>query len=71
MEYGSLRRELGMTLGFDLALSESGTCGVFFDEDEISFEVSDGRLFIMADLGSSEGREDACLRMLRAAKAAH
>ena len=67
MEYGSLLRELGMTLGFDLALSESGTCGVFFDEDEISFEVSDGRLFIMADLGSSEGRENACLRMLRAA----
>jgi hypothetical protein len=67
MEYGSLLRELGATLGFDLALSEAGTCGVLFDEDEISFEVSDGRLFVMADLGSYEGREAVAVRMLKAA----
>ena len=67
MDYGALLRELGTTLGFGLKLSQNGTCGVFFDEDEVSFEFYDGRLFIMADLGPSEGREDAAVRMLKAA----
>lgn len=67
MEYSALLRELGGVLGFDLALSDQGTCGVFFDEDEVFFEVNDGRLFIMAELGSSEGRDEACVRMLKAA----
>ena len=67
MEYAALIRELGNVLGIDLALTEAGTCGVFFDEDEVMFEVSEERLFIMADLGPSEGRGDAALRLLRAA----
>ncbi len=66
MEYAALIRELGNVLGIDLALTEAGTCGVFFDEDEVMFEVSEERLFIMADLGPSEGREDAHARLLRA-----
>jgi hypothetical protein len=67
MEYTSLLRELGNALGFDLALSDAGTCGIVFDEDEVMFEISEGRLFITADLGPSEGREDACMSMLKAA----
>lgn len=67
MEYSALIRELGNVLGIDLTMTEAGTCGVFFDEDEVMFEVSEGRLFIMADLGPSEGRSDAALRLLRAA----
>ena len=67
MEYPALMRELGTTLGFDLAFSDAGTCGVFFDDDEICFELDDNRLFIMADLGSSEGREADYERILKAA----
>ena len=67
MEYMSLLRELSNALGFDLALSDAGTCGIVFDEDEVMFEINENRLFIMADLGSSEGREDACVSMLKAA----
>lgn len=67
MEYSALIRELGGVLGFDLAFSADGTCGVFFDEDEIFFELNDKRLFIMAELGSSEGRELDCMRLLKAA----
>lgn len=67
MKYSALLRELGNVLGFDLTLSHDGICAVFFDEDEIGFEISEERMFIMAELGSSGGREDACLRMLQAA----
>ncbi len=67
MQYSSLIQELGHTLGFDLAFTDAGTCGVFFDDDEILFEMNEGRLFIMADLGPSEGRDDAAMRMLCAA----
>ncbi len=67
MEYPALIRELGNTLGFSLAFSDEGTCGVFFDDDEVMFELNENRLFIMADIGTAEGREDACMRMLKAA----
>ena len=67
MDYSVLIQELGNALGIELAFSDAGTCGVFFDQDEILFEVNEGRLFIMADLGPSEGRSDAAMRLLRAA----
>ncbi len=67
MEYSALIRELSSALGIDLQLSDKGTCGVFFDDDEVMFEINDGRLFIMADLGPSGGREDAAVRLLQAA----
>jgi len=67
MEFKALIRELGSVLDIDLAFSGEGTCGVFFDEDEIHFEISEGRLFIMADLGPCEGRDDVAPRLLRAA----
>ncbi|MBP3731445.1 MAG: type III secretion system chaperone [Mailhella sp.] len=66
MEYTSLLRELSSTLGFDLAISDSGTCGIIFDEDEVMFEINEKRLFIIADLGSCNGREDACMSLLKA-----
>ncbi len=66
MEFSALIRELGSSLGFELAFSEAGTCGVFFDRDEILFELNENRLFIIADLAPSEGREDAYARMLKA-----
>ena len=31
------------------------------------FEVSEARLFILADIGQAQGRDDAALRLLRAA----
>ena len=43
--------ELGRAIGIDLKLSEAGTCGVFFDDDEVFFELHDGRLYLIADLG--------------------
>ena len=67
MDYPALIRELGGVLGFDLEFSDVGTCGVFFDEDEVLFEIYDTRMFIMADLGSSAGRDADCVRMLKAA----
>ncbi|MBQ9406766.1 MAG: type III secretion system chaperone [Desulfovibrio sp.] len=61
-----LLHELGRTLGFELKLSEAGTCGVFFDDDEVIFEQHDGQLYLIADLGSAAGREDAYGRLLAA-----
>ena len=58
--------ELGRALGIELKLSEAGTCGVFFDDDEIIFESHDGQLYLIADLGPAEGREDAYGRLLAA-----
>lgn len=66
MEYAALMRELGSVLGIDLAFSDAGTCSIFFDESEVMFEINENRLFIMADLGASEGRVDAAWRLLRA-----
>lgn len=67
MQFPALITELGQTLGMKLALPESGTCGVIFDEDEVSFELNDGRLFIMADIAPAEGHEADLPRLLRAA----
>ena len=58
--------ELGRALGIDLRLSEAGTCGVFFDEDEIFFERHEDQLYLIAELGTSAGREDAHSRLLEA-----
>ena len=67
MQFASLIQELGEKLGMDLDLPESRVCVVIFDEDEVSFEVNDGRLFIMADIAPAEGHEEALPRLLRAA----
>ncbi len=61
-----LIRELSRNLNLDLQLSEEGTCGVFFDNDEIFFEVHEDQFYLIADLASAEGREDAYSRLLSA-----
>ncbi len=62
----ALIRELGKALGFELEMSTHNTCGVFFDKDEVVFELHEAQLYIMADLGSSAGRTDAHTRLLEA-----
>lgn len=58
--------ELGRALGIDLKLSDAGTCGVFFDDDEVIFESHEGQLYLIADLGPAAGRADAYGRLLAA-----
>lgn len=58
--------ELSRNLGIELKLSDAGTCAVFFDDDEIIFEAHEGLLYLIADLGPAEGREDAYGRLLAA-----
>ena len=66
MNRKALIRELGKALGFELEMSTQNTCGVFFDKDEVVFELHETQLYIMADLGSSAGRTDAHTRLLEA-----
>ncbi|MGN1149976.1 MAG: type III secretion system chaperone [Sutterella sp.] len=66
MQPEQLVAELGTTLGIDLKLSDQGTCRVVFDEDEVDFEVSGERLFVIADIASASGRADAYGRLLSA-----
>ena len=66
MNIEQLIDELGHALGIDLKLSEAGTCGVLFDKDEIFFERHEGQLYLIAELGSAAGREDAYRRVLEA-----
>ena len=58
--------ELGHALGIDLKLSEAGTCGVFFDKDEVFFERHESQLYLIAELGPAAGREGAYRRVLEA-----
>ena len=58
MSFDSLIRQLGEETGTGLSLSETGTCGVIFGDNEVDFEEYDGRLFIYASIGPCEGRED-------------
>ncbi len=66
MNKGLLLDELGRVLGVSLKLSDKGTCGLFFDEDEVIFELHEGQLYLIADLGPAEGRQDAYGRLLEA-----
>lgn len=58
--------ELGAKLGISLNLSEAGTCRVFFDEDEVDFELAGKSLYVMADVSSAAHRENAYGRLLEA-----
>ena len=66
MNAHALIQKLGEALGFKLELSHQHTCAVFFDHDEIIFEKHEDQLYIIADLGSAEGRADAHTRLLEA-----
>ncbi len=64
MNCEDLIQKLGERLNLELILSPQGTCRVQLDEDIVDFEKVDEALYIMADVGSSEGREDAYLPLL-------
>ena len=66
MKAEELIKELGRTLGAALELSPVGTCSAAFDGDVVEFEQVDDTLWIYADLGSSQNREDAALSLLAA-----
>ncbi len=59
MNSEELIQKLGERLDIQLQLSPQGTCRVELDSDIIDFEKVDNSLFIMADIASAEGREDA------------
>ena len=64
MNAEELIKELGRTLGAPMELSPVGTCRAAFDGDIIEFEKVDGDLWVIADLGSAENREDAVASLL-------
>ncbi len=66
MNAQELVAELGVKLGISLELSETGTCRVHFDDDDVDFEQAGNALYIMADIASAAGREDICGRLLAA-----
>lgn len=66
MNASELVTTLGAQLGVDLRLSESGTCRVLFDNESVDFEQTGDALYIMADIASASGREDAFPRLLAA-----
>ncbi len=57
MKASELIHCLGPMLGADLPASGDGPVLVLFDEDAVDFQAADGRLFVMADIGSAEGCE--------------
>ena len=62
-----LLKELSDKLGFELKLSEYGTCAVRFDKDEVVFEKNGYRLFLIADLADAgEVQEHVLRRFLEA-----
>lgn len=64
MNAEGLIKELGRTLGAPMELSPVGTCRAAFDGDVIEFEKVEDDLWIMADLGSAQNREDAVASLL-------
>lgn len=66
MNAAELVAGLGAKLGVSLKLGEAGTCRVHFDDDTVDFEQSGDSLYIMADMGSASGREEAYGRLLTA-----
>ncbi len=66
MTYDEIISELGRNIGIeDLCFSSEDNCSVVFDKkDEIVFEKSDSRMFMIASLGSSVGKEDVYRRLL-------
>ncbi len=61
-----MMQKLGEALGFTLEMSAQDTCAVIFDQDEVIFEQHEDQLYLIADLASSAGREDAYARLLEA-----
>ncbi|SFS49465.1 Tir chaperone protein (CesT) family protein [Succinivibrio dextrinosolvens] len=60
MNGAELIRQLGQKIGIDdLSFSNDNNCGVLFDEDDVLFELTNGNLFIAAEIGHVENSERA------------
>lgn len=66
MKLEELLAKLGETIGVDTTLSDEGTAGIVFDGDEVDFELAGPRLYIIADLGAAEGKNDMFGEILEA-----
>ncbi len=66
MTYDEIISELGKNIGIDdLSFSHENNCCVVFDKkDEIVFEKSDNRMFMIANLGTSHGKENVFRSLL-------
>lgn len=62
----ALVEELGHRLGIELKFSNDGVCGVLFDRDEVTFELSEDRLYMIAEIGHASDREEVFGRLLTA-----
>lgn len=65
-ELKTLVHELGRQINANLQFSDEGVCGVIFGEDEISFEMSGNRLFLIAEVGALSESESIYRRLLEA-----
>ena len=60
MSGAELVRQLGQKIGIDdLVLSSDNSCGVLFDKDDVLFELTNGNLFIAAEIGQVEKADRA------------
>ena len=66
MDSEHLIHQLGTVLGLNLAFSDSGTCSVIFNVDEVFFERNGENLFLIAPIASSVGKEDLFQKILEA-----
>lgn len=66
MKASELMDSLGPMLGIDLPAGGDGAVDVLFDEDAVDFQAADGRLFVMADIGSADGCEALYGTLLKA-----
>ncbi len=66
MKASELIHSIGPMLGIELAVSDEDTAQVLFDDDAVDFQVADGRLFVMADIGSADGCENLYGSLLKA-----
>ena len=66
MRASQLMDSLGPMLGIDIPATGDGAVQVLFDEDAVDFQVADGGLFVMADIGRADGCEALYGTLLKA-----
>ncbi len=66
MKAEELFNSLGPMLGVEFPADGDGAVQVLFDEDAVDFQVADGRLFVMADIGPADGCESLYRALLKA-----
>lgn len=66
MTYAELLNRLGETIGVSIDTSANGCAGVVFGDDEVDFEISGPKLYLIADLVGAEGKEERFHEILAA-----